>query len=155
MFAGFVSHLPAGLLIFLTGVWGKLKKRRRPGEWAAAAAILLASYAGAIALVNLWFGRSDAGYYAVTLPLSGIYLWRYTWLWRHKTRLLLQDLFTPGHEVRLRRMRKQLLAQVEAARDAYCGHARPCPLNNCGLEFFSFFPLLGERVAIPRSGRAG
>jgi len=116
---GFLNHVPAGFLIFLTGLWQKAGRQARPGEWVAAAFLVLACYAGAIALVNHWFGRSSAGYYAVTLPASGLYLWRYAWLWRHRTRLLLQRLFAPLAETRLRRMRKELLTRVGAARNAY------------------------------------
>ncbi len=116
---GLVSHLPAGLLALLSGLWGRLKKRTRPGEWAVGVALVVSSYAAMIAFVSHRFGRSAAGYYAVTLPLSGIYLWRYTWLWRHKTHLLLQQLLAPRHQTRLWRRRKQLLVQVEAARNAY------------------------------------
>jgi 1-acyl-sn-glycerol-3-phosphate acyltransferase len=116
---GFLNHVPARLLISVTGLRQKPGEPVRPGEWAAAAFIVIACYAGAIALVNHWFGRSTAGYYAGTLPASGFYLWRYTWLWRHRTRLLLQDLFAPWVESRLRRMRKELITRVQAARNAY------------------------------------
>lgn len=116
---GFLNQVPAGLLILVTGLRQKPGKQMRPGEWAVAAFLVLACYAGAIALVNHWFGRSTAGYYAVTLPASGFYLWRYVWLWRHRTRLLLQHLFAPLVEHRLHRMRKGLIARVGAARNTY------------------------------------
>jgi 1-acyl-sn-glycerol-3-phosphate acyltransferase len=116
---GFLNHVPPGLLVPLTGVGQKPGREVRPREWAVAALLVLACYAGAIALVNHWFGRSTAGYYAVTLPTSGLYLWRYAWLWRHRTRLLLQDLFAPLAESRLRRMRKELIGRVGAARSAF------------------------------------
>src|SRR5262249_6827820 len=145
---GFLNHLPAWLLVFVTGLWGKLGNhpkldvgvrgaRPRPprpdgtsgnnmrpyparaGEWAAAAVIILACYACAIALANHWFGRSTAGYYAVTLPTSGLYLWRYAWLWRQRTRLLLLGVLAPTATRQLRRGRKELIVRVGAARDAY------------------------------------
>ena len=116
---GFVSHVVPGLLVSGTGVGQKPAGQVKPREWAVAALLVLACYAGTIALVNHWFGRSTAGYYAVTLPTSGLYLWRYAWLWRHRTRLLLQDLLAPWAESRLRRMRKELIARVGAARNAY------------------------------------
>jgi hypothetical protein len=116
---GLLNHVPAWLLISITGLWRKLRRAERSGAWPATALILLACYAAAIALAYHWFGRSTAGYYAVTLPISGLYLWRYAWLWRHRTRLLLQDLFAPAGESRLRRWRKELIARVDAARNAY------------------------------------
>ncbi len=116
---GFLNHVPACFLISVTGLWQKLRKQARPREWAASALIFLTCYAAAVALAHHWFGRSAAGYYAVTLPASGLYLWRYAWLWRHRTRLLVQDLFAPADESRLHRMRRGLTAQVEAARNAY------------------------------------
>jgi hypothetical protein len=116
---GFLNHVPAGLLVSVTGMKRKPGKEVKPLEWAAAAFLILACYAGAIALVHHWFGRSTAGYYAVTLPASGLYLWRYAWLWRHRTRLLLQGLYAPWAETRLRRMRKELIARVGAARNTY------------------------------------
>jgi hypothetical protein len=116
---GLVNHVPALLVISLTGLWRRLRKPARPRDWAAPALIVLLCYAGAISLANHWFGRSTAGYYAVTLPTSGLYLWRYAWLWRHRTRLLLQQLFASTSEGRLRRVRQGLVARVEAARNAY------------------------------------
>jgi hypothetical protein len=115
---GFLNHVPAGLLVSIMGLH-KRGKRVRPRQWAAAGFFLLASYAGAIALVYHWFGRSTAGYYAVTLPTSGAYLWRWTWLWRHRTRLLLLGLFAPLAARRLLRMRKEVIARVETARSTY------------------------------------
>jgi 1-acyl-sn-glycerol-3-phosphate acyltransferase len=116
---GLLNHVPAWLLISLTGLRRKLRKPARSREWAATVFIVFACYAGAVALANHWFGRSTAGYYAVTLPTSGLYLWRFAWLWQHQTRLLLQHLFAPTDGSRLRRLRKELIARVEAARNAY------------------------------------
>jgi len=116
---GFLNHVPAGLLVSVTGLRRKAGKQMRPREWASATFLVLACYAAAISLVNHWFGRSTAGYYAVALPASGGYLWRYSWLWRHRTRVLLQDLFAPWAKSRLRRMRKEVIARLGAARNAY------------------------------------
>ncbi len=113
---GLLNNVPALLLISLTGLW---RKPARPREWAAAVLIVVACYAGLIALANHWFGRSTAGYYAVTLPTSGLYLWRYAWLWRHRTRLLMHQLFASTSEGRLRRSRRELIARVEAGRNVY------------------------------------
>lgn len=116
---GLLNHLLVWLLISALGLWRKLRRPARSTEYAAAVLILLAYYAAAIALAYHWFGRSTAGYYAVTLPISGLYVWRYAWLWRHRTRLLLEDSFAVAVEARLRRMRKEVIARVDAARNAY------------------------------------
>jgi hypothetical protein len=116
---GFLNHIVPGLVVSFMGVGQKPASQVRPREWAVGALIVLVWYAGAIALVNHWFGRSTAGYYAVTLPTSGAILYLYAWLWRHRTRLLLRDLFAPSAESRLRRMRKELIARVGSARNAY------------------------------------
>jgi hypothetical protein len=116
---GVLNHIPAWLLISALGLWRKLRAPARSAEYAVAALILFAYYAAATALSYHWFGRSTAGYYAVSLPSTGVYLWRYARLWRHRTRLLLEDSFAAAVEGRLRRMRKELITRLEAARNAY------------------------------------
>jgi len=58
----------------------KRDQSAKPETWLGRAAVVLGCYAGQIALVNSVFGRAGAGYYALTLPVSGAYLFRYRWL---------------------------------------------------------------------------
>jgi hypothetical protein len=85
---GALNHLSTAFLLFVCGL---LKRDAQPhlGPWLARAVILLGCYAGQVALVNHFLGRAAAGYYAVTLPVSGAYLARYWWLIQRRTRVLL------------------------------------------------------------------
>ena len=85
---GVVNHAAIALLLYLFGltrnVW-----QVQAGRWLARALVVLGCYAGQIALVSHALGRAAAGYYAVVLPVSAVYLWRYAWLLRRRTRVLL------------------------------------------------------------------
>lgn len=115
---GLINHLPAGLVLWAAGLFNRQDRRSEAEKWFLRAAIVLACYAGEIALASQWLGRSGTGYYAVTLPLSGAYLARYIWLWRRRTRFLLRDFDVPYDARGLRRMRKRLIARFDAARNA-------------------------------------
>ena len=79
-FYGLVNHLVAVALLYLTGLLKKESGRDRIMEWVARGLIVLGCYAVEIFLVARYWGRRAAGLYAPTLPLSALYLWRYTWL---------------------------------------------------------------------------
>lgn len=97
----------------------KFEFRNRTGEWLARGLVVLGCYAGQIWLVAHSLGRATAGYYALTLPVSGAYLWRYGWLLRHRTHQLLLAVGVPAEETKLRRMRKELIGEFNKARDAF------------------------------------
>ena len=85
---GALNHLIAAALLLVCGL---LKRDGQPqlGPWVARGVIVFGCYAGQVALVDHLFGRATAGYYAVTLPVSGAYLLRYLWLVQRRTRVLL------------------------------------------------------------------
>jgi hypothetical protein len=85
---GIVNHAAIALLLYLLGLTSGLQELQA-GRWAARALVIVGCYVAQIALVSHWMGRAAAGYYAVTLPVSGAYLWRYAWLLRRRASLLL------------------------------------------------------------------
>jgi len=80
---GLLNHLVATLLLYVTGLL-KHGQQVKPETWVARALLVLGCYAGQIALVERTLGRAAAGYYALTLPVSGAYLLRYGWLLRRR-----------------------------------------------------------------------
>jgi len=101
---------------------GLLKPRaemERTALWALRSVSVLVSYAVQIWLCAHFLGRAAAGTYAVTLPLSGLYLFRFVWLLRHRTRLLVLNASAPRKAVALRKLRKDLVKELNAARDVY------------------------------------
>lgn len=85
---GVINHVPAAFLLSVCGL-GKRDPEPRLGPWIARGVLVIGCYAGQVALVDHFLGRAAAGYYAVTLPVSGAYLFRYAWLVRRRTRVLL------------------------------------------------------------------
>ncbi|MEJ2008627.1 MAG: hypothetical protein P8Z30_10815 [Acidobacteriota bacterium] len=106
---GLVNHLPAGIVLAVSGLLKKNPKRDPNLEWLLRSFIVLSFYTVQVFLANLWWGRATAGYYTLTLPVSGAYLWRYRWLIRHRTHVLLLKALHPGRTVRLVRKRKEIL----------------------------------------------
>lgn len=116
---GLLNHLvPAGLF-----VWpGPLRKvnPKDPGQaWLLRALVVLGCYAAEVALCARGWGRAAAGYYTLTLPLSGLYLWRYQWLMKARMRLVYLAGRLPRRAEQLRQARKALLAHLNQARDEY------------------------------------
>jgi hypothetical protein len=110
---GLVNHLPAGLALRVLHRWPKSEKGDLKTQWALLGAVVLAFYALQILLCDRWFGRAAAGYYALTLPVAGAYLWRYARLWKNRTRQLLFKLWIPAGGRRLRKMRRKMALQLD------------------------------------------
>lgn len=115
----FLNHMPAGLVLLVTRLFKKSAGPTPPGKWLARTLAVLASYAAQIGMCHHFLGRVAAGYYAVSLPSSGLYLWRYIWLLRHRTRLLYNAARTGQQQAKLRLRRKEFRREFDGARDAY------------------------------------
>ncbi len=115
---GLANHLLAGLSVLEFEKLNLVSGLSRTGKWSVRAIALLVWYALQIALSASWFGRATAGAYALTLPLSGAYLWRYTRLLR-RTRLAFLRARSPRQASRLHRMRKEFIQELEKARNVY------------------------------------
>ncbi len=116
---GLLNHLVAIALLYLAGLLKKESDRDRITEWLARGLVVLACYAVEIFLVGRSWGRRAAGYYAPTLPLSGLYLWRYAWLLRHRTRFAFLSLNLSAETTLTQRRRKDLLHEINLALDHY------------------------------------
>jgi hypothetical protein len=112
---GLVNHLAIGAVALLVGSFRKNSSRSRTAEWVIRGAILAAGYTVQIYLVAHRWGRAAAGYYAPSLPASGLYLWRYAWLLQHQTRLLFSSLMIPAATRKAKRLRNDFLKEFEEA----------------------------------------
>jgi hypothetical protein len=70
-------------------------------------------------VLDHFWGRAAAGTYAVSLPLSALYVWRFAWLVEHRTRLLLMHAFADRRAARARKRRREFVQDLNAARDSY------------------------------------
>jgi hypothetical protein len=115
---GLGNHLLAAALFYAAGLSKKPSQLEPRTRWTVGALVILVCYAGQILLCAHLWGRATAGYYALTLPVSGLELWRYDWLFRRRTSLLVLRALVPHNVRSLRRRRKQFLWEVDAARQA-------------------------------------
>jgi hypothetical protein len=83
-----MNHLIPVALLYFCGL-AQRDLRVRTEIWLARAFVVIVCYAAQIALVNSAFGRAAAGYYALTLPMSGAYLFRYGWLLKQRAAISL------------------------------------------------------------------
>jgi hypothetical protein len=116
---GLVNHLLAGAVLFASGLLKKDSPRDRRVEWTLRAAIMVGCYLVQVALCAHWWGRATAGYYVLTLPTSGAFLWRYRWLLRARTKLLLLSMRLPARAAAIAGRRRKLIADLNAARDRH------------------------------------
>jgi 1-acyl-sn-glycerol-3-phosphate acyltransferase len=116
---GLANHLLVWVLLFWAGLLKKESERDRTLEWLLRALVVLACYAGQVLLCAHWLGRATAGYYVLTLPLSGAFLWRYEWLLLARTRLLFVAARLGRQDEKLRQRRKRFVEDLNRARDAY------------------------------------
>lgn len=110
---GLANHLVAGGILLFAG----LLKRSRGGdpkvEWLWRTFIVLSCYTVQVFLVNRGLGRAAAGYYTLTLPVSGAYLWRYLWLAKNRTRALLSSALLPAWSARLARAQGRIMERID------------------------------------------
>ncbi len=116
---GSLNHALAGALLVVAGLLKNSGRRDPKVDWLLRAFVVLGCYTVQVWLFDLWLGRAAAGYYTLTLPLSGAYLWRYLRLARNRSHLLLLKVTLPGRSARLRRTRKTLLGKLEREIDLY------------------------------------
>jgi len=118
-FYGLLNHLAAIALLYLTGLLKKESDWGRTMKWLARGLLVLGCYSVQVFLVAHFWDRRAAGYYAPTLPLSALYLWRYTWLLRHRTRFALLSLNLSAETVNTKRLRKDFLHESNVALDRH------------------------------------
>ena len=116
---GLLNHSLIALTLFLAGSSNKENDRARSTEWTIRGAVSLGFYALQILLVAHWRGRAAAGYYAPTLPVSGIYLWRYWGLVRTQARPLFVSLTIPALTRKINRLRHSLLEELDQTLASY------------------------------------
>lgn len=118
---GLLNHALIWMALASTG----LLKRDRSGDkafaWAGRILVALAFYSSQILLCDHLLGRAAAGYYAPSLPMTGIYLWRYHWLLRHRTRLAFLKWRASAQAETNRQMRARLIKQISDGASAYAG----------------------------------
>ncbi len=119
-FYGLVNHLFAWAILKWRGLLDRKESEADPMEqWVLRGLVVVGCYAAQISICAFAFGRATAGYYALSLPFVGGYLWRYRWLARARTRLLLLQARLPRRAEKLRERRRQLVAELNESRDAY------------------------------------
>lgn len=108
---GLINHLPAVIILSASGLFKNSPKRDPKVEWLLRIFTVLSCYTVQIFVVHFWWGRAIAGYYTLTLPVSGAYLWRYSWLVRHRVRVLIQKALYPARFSRATRARENVLGR--------------------------------------------
>jgi 1-acyl-sn-glycerol-3-phosphate acyltransferase len=116
---GLLNHLPIGIFLWAAGLLKKQGGIQRTALWISRSALMLVFYAAQVLATDHFLGRVAAGYYALSLPLSALYLWRYAWLLEHRSRLLLLHSRASRRSARAREKRRELVRELNAARDAY------------------------------------
>ncbi|HEV2349001.1 MAG TPA: 1-acyl-sn-glycerol-3-phosphate acyltransferase [Terriglobia bacterium] len=116
---GLVNHLVPALIMYFTGLLENKETQNQSARWAVRGLILLGSYALQILVCANWLGRTVTGYYAPMLPVFGVLLLGYLWLVWYRTRFLLLDFRSARLSAKLAPMRRELIRELNAARDAY------------------------------------
>jgi glycerol-3-phosphate O-acyltransferase / dihydroxyacetone phosphate acyltransferase len=106
---GLINHLPALIILSVSGLFRNSPERDPKVEWLLRIFAVLSSYTLQIFVVHFWWGRALAGYYALTLPISGAYVWRYRWLIRRRVRVLIRKALYPARLSRVARARETIL----------------------------------------------
>jgi hypothetical protein len=112
---GLVNHWAVLLVLLAAGSFKQKTTRSRRAEWILRCAVIVAFYGLQIYAVGHRWGRAAAGYYAPTLPVSGLYLWRYAKMAGPQIRRLLFSLTLPAMKKRASRLRQALLDNLDRA----------------------------------------
>jgi hypothetical protein len=112
---GLVNHLVAIAILYGAGLLKKRSGLDKTTEWLWRGLVVLGCYIVEVFLVAHAWGRRAAGYYLPTLPLSGLYLWRYAWMLRHQSRIAFLSLNLPAEAASAARLRKDFLHEISQA----------------------------------------
>jgi len=116
---GLVNHLVALAVLFWTGLLKNGSGRDRTTAWLWRVLVILGSYILQMILIAHYGGRRGAGYYLPTLPLSGLYLWRYTWLLPHQSHIAFLSMNRSLETSGITRLREDFLDAVNQALDLH------------------------------------
>jgi len=116
---GLLNHVATGAALFWSGLLKEDSGRDSRTTWGWRTGVVLGFYAAQVLLCAHLLGRAAAGYYALTLPTTGAYLWRYRWLVRNRTRLLFLSVRLGRRSDKLTRARKRFIEDLNSARDEY------------------------------------
>jgi hypothetical protein len=112
---GLVNHLVALAILYGTGLLKKGSARDKPLAWLWRGLVIVGTYIIQVFLVARLWGRRGAGYYLPSLPLSGLYLWRYAWLLPHQTRIAFHSFNLTLEATGTTRLRKDFLHEINQA----------------------------------------
>ena len=89
------------------------------GDWIGRGVTVACCYAAQVALVARFTDRAGAGYYLLSLIISGVYMLRYAWLYRRRASMLLGRATRAGNWQEMARRRKELIENLNIARERY------------------------------------
>jgi len=116
---GLVNHLVPMAVLYWAGLLKKESGQDKTTKWFWRGLVVLGCYALQVLLVGRFWGRRGAGLYLPTLPLSGLYLWRYSWLMRHQTRIAFLSLNRSVETTNASRLREDFLHEINQALDLH------------------------------------
>jgi hypothetical protein len=112
---GLVNHFIALAVLYWTGFLKKASDQDKFMVWLWRSLVILGTYVLQVILIAHFWGRRGAGYYLPSLPASGLYLWRYTWLLPHQSRIAFLSLNRPVETVGSTRLGRDFLHEVNHA----------------------------------------
>lgn len=118
-FYGFINHLIPIALLMPGSLLGRLAKKDPGHAWLLRVLVVLGTYFVLVSFCARQWGRAVAGYYTLTLPLSGLVLWRFGRLIRSRIRLLVLARTLQRRKEGLRDLRKCFIEHLNKVRDEY------------------------------------
>ena len=116
---GLVNHLIGFAVLYWTGLLKKATGGDKFTTWLWRGLVILGTYILQVILVAHFWGRRGAGYYLPSLPVSGLYLWRYTWLLPHQSRIAFLSTNRSVETAGSTRLRKDFLHEIYQALDLH------------------------------------
>ena len=112
---GLINHLVALAVLYWTGLLKNDGGRDKTTAWLWRGLVILGSYILQVIIIAHFWGRRGAGYYLPSLPVSGLYLWRYTRLLPHYSRIAFHSMNRSAETARSTRLRQDFLHEINQA----------------------------------------